>query len=61
MNHRTRQPRHKPTTALDIRSEIIFYRDQLASGCKTKGGIPLFDIIEDLRKDLVKLEPWLAD
>ena len=61
MNHHTRQPRREPTSALDIRGEINHYRHLLSGGTKTKSGKCIFDIIADLRQDLVKLEPWLAE
>ena len=61
MNHHTRPPRRKPTSALDIRSEIMHYRFLLSGGTKTKSGKCIFDILADLRRDLAKLEPWLVE
>ena len=61
MNHHTRQPRMTPTTALDIRSEICFLREKLASGSLGKSGPNILDQIRDWEKKLIELEPWLAE
>ena len=61
MNHHSRQPRMTATTPLQIRGEIAFLREKLASGSLGKSGPNILDQIRDWEKKLVELEPWLAE
>lgn len=61
MNHHSRQPRITPTTPLQIRGEIAYLREKLASGTLGKSGLNIIDQIREWEKRLIEMEPWLAE